>query len=148
MVKKTAIIEEVREFSVEVAGAVRSLTSQLGQDSQELDDESIKEIIDSPVTHLYFARLSETHEIVGMVTLSVFRIPYRRRAWIDDIVVDQMHRNNGFGVQLLKYAMEMAKEKHAKILDLTSQPVRVSANKLYLSLGFKMRETNVYRFDL
>jgi len=147
MVKKTAIIEEVREFSVEVACAVRSLTSQLGQDSQELDDESIKEIIDSPVTHLYFARLSETHEIVGMVTLSVFRIPYRRRAWIDDIVVDQMHRNNGFGVQLLKYAMEMAKEKHAKILDLTSQPVRVSANKLYLSLGFKMRETNVYRFD-
>lgn len=147
MDKKTAIIEEVEEFSVEVADAVRSLTSQLGQDSQALDDESIKEIIDSPVTHLYLARLSDTHEIVGMVTLSVFRIPYRRRAWIDDIVVDQMYRNNGFGVQLLKYGMEMAKEKHAKILDLTSQPIRVSANKLYLSLGFKMRETNVYRFD-
>jgi GNAT superfamily N-acetyltransferase len=148
MGKKTATIEEVKEFSEEVANAVRCLASQLGEDSQELDDDSIKEIIDSPVTHLYFARLSDTQEIVGMVTLSVFRIPYRRRAWIDDIVVDQMHRNNGFGVQLLKYAMEMAKEKHAKILDLTSQPMRVSANKLYISLGFKMRETNVYRFDL
>ncbi len=148
MATKTATIEEVTEFSVEVANAVRSLTSQLGQDSQELEDESIKEIIDSPVTHLYLARLSDTQEIIGMVTLSVYRIPYRRRAWVDDIVVDQLYRSNGFGVQLLKHSMKMAKEMNAKILDLTSQPVRVSANKLYLSLGFKMRETNVYRIDL
>lgn len=148
MATKTATIEEVTEFSVEVANAVRSLTSQLGQDSQELDDESIKEIIDSNVTHLYVARLSDTQEIIGMVTLSVYRIPYRRRAWVDDIVVDQLYRSNGFGVQLLKHSMKMAKEMNAKILDLTSQPVRVSANKLYLSLGFKMRETNVYRIDL
>jgi len=34
----------------------------------------------------------------------------------------------------------------AKAVDLTSRPSREAANKLYQSLGFETRETNVYRY--
>jgi ribosomal protein S18 acetylase RimI-like enzyme len=33
-------------------------------------------------------------------------------------------------------------------VDLTSRPSRQAANRLYTRLGFELRETNVYRFDL
>jgi hypothetical protein len=31
---------------------------------------------------------------------------------------------------------------------LTSRPSREAANRLYLRLGFEVRDTNVYRFSL
>jgi ribosomal protein S18 acetylase RimI-like enzyme len=33
-------------------------------------------------------------------------------------------------------------------VDLTSRPSREAANRLYQRLGFQLRETNVYRYDL
>ena len=36
----------------------------------------------------------------------------------------------------------------AVTVDLTSRPSREAANRLYLSLGFEVRDTNVYRYRL
>jgi ribosomal protein S18 acetylase RimI-like enzyme len=33
-------------------------------------------------------------------------------------------------------------------VDLTSRPSREAANRLYQRLGFELRETNTYRYDL
>jgi ribosomal protein S18 acetylase RimI-like enzyme len=35
----------------------------------------------------------------------------------------------------------------ARTVDLTSRPGREAANRLYARLGFKRRETNVYRYE-
>src|SRR3989344_4521668 len=41
-----------------------------------------------------------------------------------------------------------ARLKKASSINLTSRPSRIAANKLYQKLGFKVRETHVYKLDL
>ena len=36
---------------------------------------------------------------------------------------------------------------HARTVDLTSRPSREAANRLYQRLGFRPRQTNIYRFE-
>jgi hypothetical protein len=45
-------------------------------------------------------------------------------------------------------AMQAARDGHAQVLDLTSNPARIQANALYLRLGFQQWQTNVYRLEL
>ena len=49
---------------------------------------------------------------------------------------------------LNQFALNLARGKGAKTVDLTSRPSREAANRLYQRIGFQPRETNVYRFDL
>ncbi|MEY4373004.1 MAG: hypothetical protein RL219_1773, partial [Actinomycetota bacterium] len=86
--------------------------------------------------------------IVGTLTLVVFRIPTGVRAWIEDVVVDNAARGHGVGELLNVRALEVARSKGAKTVDLTSRPSREAANRLYQRIGFQPRETNVYRFSL
>jgi len=85
--------------------------------------------------------------IVGSLTLALFRIPTGMRAWIEDVVVDEAARGHGVGDALNRAALEIAAERGARTVDLTSRPSREAANRLYRRLGFQPRETNVYRFD-
>jgi ribosomal protein S18 acetylase RimI-like enzyme len=87
-------------------------------------------------------------EIVGLLTLVVFRIPTGVRAWIEDVVVDESARGHGVGEALNRAALDDARRRGAKTVDLTSRPSRAAANRLYQRLGFVARETNVYRFTL
>jgi ribosomal protein S18 acetylase RimI-like enzyme len=84
--------------------------------------------------------------IFGMLSLVVFSIPTGTKAWIEDVVVDEGARGKGVGRKLMKHALDVAKELGAKSADLTSRPSREAANKLYQTIGFEARETNVYRY--
>lgn len=139
-------IIEVTEFTSEIADNLRRLVAQLDDNFQPLSDVDVKEMIDSSGTHLYIAKLKEnTFEIVGMYTLIYYRIPYKKKGWIEDVVVDESHRRRGIAKMMLNHAIEEAKRLGIKSLNLTSSPERKFANKLYLQLGFEKRETNVYR---
>ena len=78
----------------------------------------------------------------------LFRIPTGLRAWIEDVVVDGAARGKGVGEALNRAAIERASKAGAKTVDLTSRPSRESANRLYQRLGFQLRTSNVYRFEL
>jgi ribosomal protein S18 acetylase RimI-like enzyme len=84
---------------------------------------------------------------VGSLTLASFRIPTGLRAWIEDVVVDQGARGAGVGEALLRHALALATGAGARSVDLTSRPSREAANRLYRRVGFKPRETNVWRYD-
>jgi ribosomal protein S18 acetylase RimI-like enzyme len=86
-------------------------------------------------------------DVVGSLTLVIFRLPTGLRAWIEDVVVDEAARGLGIGELLNRAAIDRTFASGARTLDLTSRPSRVAANKLYQKLGFKARETNVYRYD-
>ncbi len=86
--------------------------------------------------------------IVGSLTLVVFPIPTGIRAWIEDVVVDESSRGKGVGEALNTFALQRARERGAKTVDLTSRPSREAANRLYQRLGFVARDTNVYRYTL
>jgi ribosomal protein S18 acetylase RimI-like enzyme len=51
------------------------------------------------------------------------------------------------GAALVREAVRVATARGARTVELTSRPSREAANRLYESLGFARRETNVYRWE-
>jgi ribosomal protein S18 acetylase RimI-like enzyme len=45
-------------------------------------------------------------------------------------------------------ALDEARRRGAKNVSLTSRSSREAANRLYQRIGFKQRDTNIYRYDL
>ena len=86
-------------------------------------------------------------EIVGSLTLVLYRIPTGLKAWIEDVVVDDAARGHGIGEALNRRALDEARRRGVKGVSLTSRPSREAANRLYQRIGFTTRETNVYRYD-
>jgi ribosomal protein S18 acetylase RimI-like enzyme len=78
----------------------------------------------------------------------VFRLGRGLKAIIEDVVVDSAARGKGVGEALSREAVRLAGERGAVMVDLTSLPVREAANRLYQRIGFRKRETNVYRFEI
>jgi GNAT superfamily N-acetyltransferase len=86
--------------------------------------------------------------IVGALTLAVYRVPTGIRSIIEDVIVDGSARGHGIGEALLARAIELARDKGAGNISLTSNPMREAANRLYLRMGFTKRETNAYQMKL
>ena len=139
-------VVEVTEVNDEVLAAFQRLIPQLSSSNPAPSREELAEIVASPATVLFVARdPSRQGEIVGTLTLALFRIPTGLRAWIEDVVVDASARRRGFGEALCQAALERAAAAGATTVDLTSRPSREDANRLYRRLGFVPRDTNVYR---
>jgi GNAT superfamily N-acetyltransferase len=99
-----------------------------------------------PASTLLVARDGE--EIVGTTTLIVYTTPFWIKARLDEVVVDESARGKGVGTALVKASLEIAREKGVEVVELQSGVQREAANHLYPNLGFKRRETNVYRIVL
>jgi ribosomal protein S18 acetylase RimI-like enzyme len=139
-------VEEVVEVSPDLAAAVAGLVGQLSSSSAPPAAAELEQIVASPATRLLVAR-DDGDAIVGTLTLVLFRIPTGLRAWIEDVVVDEDRRGRGVGEALTREAVRIAADAGARNVDLTSRPDREAANRLYERLGFRRRETNVYRRD-
>ena len=139
-------VAPVMSASADVLAACHRLIPQLSASSTPISAQELEEIIESNTTVLFAARSGQ--EIVGLLTLAIFRIPTGVRAWIEDVVVDNQARGKGVGDALNRAALAEAERRGAKTVDLTSRPSREAANLLYQRLGFKQRDTNVYRYDL
>ena len=138
-------VTPVMSASADVLAACHRLIPQLSTSSAPISAQELEEIIESDTTVLFAARSGQ--EIVGLLTLAIFRIPTGVRAWIEDVVVDNQARGKGVGDALNRAALAEAERRGAKTVDLTSRPSREAANRLYQRLGFKQRDTNVYRYD-
>jgi ribosomal protein S18 acetylase RimI-like enzyme len=139
---------EVVEVDDELIAAFERLTPQLSSSSPAPGADELAAIVASPATVLFVARDIDTGEIVGSLTLALFRIPTGLRAWIEDVVVDEAVRGQGVGMALNQAALARARAEGARTVDLTSRPSREAANRLYKRIGFVERDTNVYRYAL
>ena len=79
--------------------------------------------------------------------LICFRVPTGLHAHIEDLVVDESARGQGIASELIREALNIAKEFGANGVMLTSNVQRVAANKLYQKMGFKHWKTNVYFYE-
>jgi ribosomal protein S18 acetylase RimI-like enzyme len=127
--------------------AFERLTPQLSKSNPPPSADQIGEIVRSPSTDQFVA-YDDEGTIVGVSTLAVFRIPTALRAWIEDVIVDSSVNGQGIGTSLTQAMLDRARELGCKTVDLTSRPSREAANHVYRKLGFELRETNVYRYDL
>lgn len=140
--------EQLKKSSPSVLQDIRQLVKQLDAKYHPLSEGDLKEMFSSSYCFLFVAKDSQTKQIVGMVTLIAYRIPYTRKALLEDLVVDGTYRRQGIATKLVEAAVLKAKEKGATSLNFTSRPSRESANKLYEKLGFTKRDSNVYRLRL
>ncbi|WP_037911957.1 GNAT family N-acetyltransferase [Actinacidiphila yeochonensis] len=143
-------IEIVRSADDEVVAAFGRLLPQLSRNAVPLDREAVGRVIACDANTLLVARVGgpdgSAGEIVGTLTLVLFPLPTGLRAWIEDVVVDETARGHGVGAALTEEAVRLAEEAGARTVDLTSRPSREAANRLYERVGFRVRESNVFRF--
>ena len=138
-------VEIVIEATDELYEAFQRLVPQLTTNNPPPSLNHLTALVRDPSSTLLVAR-NDDQKIIGSLTLIVYRVPTGIRSIIEDVIVDSSARGEGVGEALMKCAIEIAHEKGAANISLTSNPMREAANRLYLRVGFKKRETNAYQY--
>ena len=142
-------ILRVSEVTEEVYESLQTLVPQLGAHKVPPTREELSDLVSSESSTLLIARdPDESGPIVGILCLTVYRVPTGLRSIIEDVVVDGSARRKGIGEALMQSAIELAREAGAEGVSLTSNPKREAANLLYQTLGFELRQTNPYYYRL
>lgn len=89
----------------------------------------------------------EDSTVVGyvLVTRSNDPIIGRVNYLIDYVCVDKDYRGRGFAKALLIEIEKIAQNENVLYLQLTSSRCRTVARKIYLDLGFEIRESDIFR---
>jgi ribosomal protein S18 acetylase RimI-like enzyme len=139
-------IEVLAEVTDEVVDAFVRLLPQLSAAAGPVDRAGLDRVVTGAAGTVLVARSGG--DIVGTLTLVVVSLLTGVRAHIEDVVVDEAARGHGIGAALTGAAIELARQRGARSVELTSRPSRAAANRLYQRLGFQLRDTNVYRYPL
>lgn len=139
-------IREVTKVSGELVKAFARLIPQLAPTATVPSAVHLQKVADDPAATLLIAQNAD--EILGTLTLVVAATPANRRAWVEDVVVDEAARGKGVGEALGREAIRRLRTMDVKLAELTSNPSRTAANGLYKKLGFELKDTNFYELKL
>ncbi len=139
-------ITEVTDYRLGILDAVNRLLPQLDPEVPPATEAHIRDLIQSANSRLFLAQVDDT--IAAMCTLCIYDAPTGRKAWIEDVVTDEAFRGRGLARTLLHHVIDKLRETSPCTLMLTSRPTREAANRLYPSIGFVRKETNVYKMDI
>ena len=140
------MITQATHYSEPLRQRLEELLNQLTPQPSTLSEQTLRAVLDNSASRLYL--LEEEGHVVGMLTLGIYHSPTGSKGWIEDVVVDDACRGRGYGRMLVAHAIEEARKAGVAQLMLTSNPLRVAANKLYQQMGFQRKETNCYRMEL
>jgi ribosomal protein S18 acetylase RimI-like enzyme len=127
----------------ELVDAFQRLIPQLTENNPPPALGQLTALVKSESSTLLIARTDDS-SVVGALALTVYPVPTGIRSIIEDVIVDESVRGQGIGEALMRQGIEIAKERGAAQITLTTNPKRDAANRLYLRMGFKLRETNSY----
>lgn len=133
-----ATVEVLSSVTDADAKDVAHLLAQLST-TATVDRPRREAIVTHDATELLVVRDHE--RIVGAATLVTFPLSTGLRGHVDDEM-----RGKRIARALLIRMTGLATERGIRTLDLTSRPSREPAQRLYESVGFVRRETNVFRF--
>jgi len=143
---RATTVERVGQCTPDALAALQALLPQLSAHARPFGETELRALTRQQGTRLYVLR-DEEGRIRGTATLCLCAAPAGTKAWVEDVVVDAACRGRGYGRRLVAHCMEEAARLGADKVMLTSRPARVAANALYRSLGFRLRETNVYSYE-
>ena len=103
-------IEILCSITDEESRQIASLVAQLS--SKEIVPSRFNDVVQSPNTQLFAARLDE--QIVGVLVLAHYPTLTGRKAWIEDVVTDSSCRGCGVGKMLVERAIEEARNASVK----------------------------------
>jgi GNAT superfamily N-acetyltransferase len=139
-------IEAATEASTQVHAALARLLPQLNAALPVPTMERLRAIVADPAVTLLLAYDGDA--ILGTATVIVYTTPFWVKARIDDVVVDDAARGKGVGEALVNACLDVARARGAQVAELQSGVQREAANRLYPRMGFKRRESNLYRLQL
>ncbi|MFD5214819.1 GNAT family N-acetyltransferase [Microbacterium sp. NPDC058345] len=122
---------------------IEALLAQLSS-TATFEPSRVQMMLATPGVDLFVARDAE--RVIGMATLVIFPLVTGWRGIVEDVVVDHQVRGRGVARLLLEAIIDESDRRRLRTLDLTSRPSRESALRLYESIGFQPRDTNVLRY--
>jgi GNAT superfamily N-acetyltransferase len=141
-------IEVVKEPTPELYFALARLLPQLNPNLTVPNVERIERLLADPAVTVLVAM--EGQEIIGTTTVIVYTTPFWIKARLDEVVVDASARGKGVGEALIKESLDVARKNGAQVVELQSGrgPRRAAAHRLYERLGFKIRDSDLFRIEL
>ena len=136
------MVEELSSYTPGDLSDLDSLMHELSATSY-CDELLLSNALDDANVHVYVIR-DEGH-IVATGTLCIKHTLEFTIADVESVVVSSQHRGRGYGKELMRGMIEAAQKMNVHHIQLTSNPARVAANRLYQELGFLVVETNCYR---
>ena len=138
------MVEELILYSPQELAELDALMQELSA-SSFCNEELLKNALEDPNVHVYVIR--DGGHIVATGTLCIKHTLEFAIADIESVVVSSSYRGRGYGRELMSALVEAAKGFQAHHIQLTSNPARVAANRLYQELGFVKYETNCYKMN-
>lgn len=130
----------VREYSdLDFLQANNLIKEAFGYEKKKVYDDNVYEFV---------CVLDEV--IVGYFNMTIIQdvIKGIKISHIDYVCISEKYRGRGLGKMMMEFAIEFASNKGISRIELTSSSKRVAAHKLYLSLGFEVRDSSVFRKEL
>lgn len=115
------------------------IKNSFGYERKNISDSSVYEFVclDDDIVVGYF-NMTITHDIIKDI----------RIAHIDYVCVNEEFRGRGYGKKMMEYALDFCVNNDVGRVELTSSSKRVAAHRLYLSLGFEIRDSSIFRKEL
>ena len=143
----TVSILKVGDMSSRIADDLTRLLRQVRRDTNILVSAAEwRGIIRQANIRIFIIRLAG--RVVAMAILRWHQLPGRKVAFVDDVVVDVAYRRKGLGTKLLKTIKNWGGSHHLRHVDFTSGRDRKAGLAFYLALGWRRRDTTVYRLSL
>ena len=136
------MIEELLTFSTQDLADLDALMHALSATSF-CSEAQLKSALADANVHVFVIR--DGGHIVATGTLCIKHMLEFTMADIESVVVSPGCRGRGYGKELMTAMMAAARELKVHHIQLTSNPARVAANRLYQELGFVRYETNCYK---
>ena len=136
------MIEELLTYSPEDLSDLNALMQELSATSC-CSEAQLKSALADANVHVFVIR--DGGHIVATGTLCIKHTLEFTMADIESVVVSPGCRGRGYGKELMTAMMAAARELKVHHIQLTSNPARVAANRLYQELGFVRYETNCYK---
>ena len=135
-------VGELLAFSLQDLADLDALMHELSATSF-CNEKLLNNALNDANVHVYVIR--DGGHIVATGTLCIKHTLEFTIADIESVVVSSKCRGRGYGKELMTAMIEAAKKMDVHHIQLTSNPARVAANRLYQELGFERYETNCYK---
>jgi len=143
-------VEVLRELSPQdvedFARLLPQLTDHSDTDLSVIEDK-LSRAIYADDTEIAVIR-NENGRIQATATANICRIPTGEKGWIDDVVTDRDYGGLGYAGLLIVRLHNWFTDMGVDASNLTSNPERLTAGRLYEKLGYEQRKTRVYRANL
>jgi GNAT superfamily N-acetyltransferase len=140
----------VRQAQFSDALAIARLCGQLGYPATTQEIEARLRAVEGNSEHAVFAAEGAAGDVIGWVHVFLLRsLETGTRAEVGGLVVDEAHRSQGAGQQLLECAEKWARESGCRSIGLRSNVIRERAHAFYERSGYRVLKTQkAFRKDL